>query len=373
MFPKSKSVVNFGPGPAKIPESVLDIIQREIHEFEKTGVSILEISHRSTEFDNLLNKTEQQLRDLVCIPNSYRVLFLQGGGTGQFASVPLNLSRGDEPSADYLVTGDWSKKAANEAAKYLQVRKVFDLNGKFNRIPEKSEWTLHDDANYVYYCVNETIHGVEFNYVPETGSVPLVADMSSNALSRPIDISKHGVVFAATQKNLGVAGMAVVIVRDDLVGHAKSICPSIFDYKEQSKLKSVYNTPPVFNIYVMHLILNWLQDQGGLEGMSKINDRKSKLIYDVIDQAKDFYHSPVAHDCRSRMNIPFRIGSASGVDALEKAFVSASEKEGLHSLKGHRSVGGIRASLFNAVTIQETEKLAEFMKTFHEKNGNKEA
>jgi len=200
MFPKTKAVVNFGPGPAKIPEIVLDRIQRELHEHEKSGMSILELSHRSTEFDNLLHKTEQNLRDLAGIPNSYHVLFLQGGGTGQFAAVPLNLGHGDRSSADYLVTGDWSKKAVNEATKYLHVNKAFDLQGKFTSIPAQSEWTLNKDSKYVYYCSNETIHGVEYNFIPETNGVPLVADISSNALSRPIDVSKHGVIFAGTQK-----------------------------------------------------------------------------------------------------------------------------------------------------------------------------
>jgi len=373
MFTKSKSVVNFGPGPAKLPEVVLDRIQREIHEYENTGVSILEISHRAPEFDNLLHKAEQNLRELAGIPHGYHTLFLQGGGTGQFAAVPLNLGRGQHASADYLVTGDWSKKAATEASKYLQVHKTFDLK-KYTSIPEQSQWTLNKDSSYVYYCSNETIHGVEYNFVPETQpGIPLVADISSNALSRPIDVSKHGVIFAGTQKNLGTAGMAMVIVRDDLIGHANKTCPSIFDYKEQSKMKSVYNTPPVFCIYVTNLVLEWLKDLGGLEEMAKINERKAHLIYDVIDQSKHFYYCPVEQHCRSRMNIPFRIGSETGVDKLEKAFVTAAENEGLISLKGHRSVGGIRASLFNAVTLPETEKLADFMKAFYEKNGNQDA
>lgn len=378
MFPKSKNVINFGPGPAKIPEVVLERIQRELHEYDKTGISILELSHRSKHYDDLNNKLQKNIRDLANIPSNYQILLLQGGGTGQFAGVPLNLmhlckkAKPDvQANADYMITGSWSLKAAKEAEKYLKVNKVIPMpsSKRYTTIPDDASWQLSKDAAYFYYCSNETIDGVEFRKIPEVPKhVPLVGDISSNAFSEPIDIGKHGLLFAGAQKNLGTAGVTISIVRDDLIGHADRSCPSILDYGTLQQSNSVYNTPPVFSIYVTNLVIEWIRDLGGLEEMKKRNDRKAELIYNVIDKHADFYRCPVDKHCRSRMNIPFRIGGnvASDGDAnLEKMFLEEAEKNrNMVSLKGYRTLGGVRVSLYNAITIEEATILADFMEEF---------
>lgn len=365
-----KRVINFGPGPAKIPESVLKRAQDEMLDFANTGHSVLEMSHRSAEFSNVLKSTEQLIRDLMMVPKDYEILMLQGGGSGQFAAVPLNLmgfSKGQKPSANYVVTGTWSAKAAKEAEKYLIVHKAINPPlHHYTRIPESSHWSYDPNAAYMYYCANETIHGVEFSQIPDSKGIPLVGDVSSNILTKHIDVSKHGILFGGTQKNLGSAGLTMCIVRKDLIGFAHKMCPSIFNYKEQHQTGSVFNTPPVFSIYLTKMVLEWIRDEGGVKEMERRNSIKAQLIYDVIEDSKGFYHCPVHHNDRSRMNIPFRIGSHQGVPELEKAFLTGAEAHGMISLKGHRSVGGVRASLYNAVTVEDVETLADYMKEFYD-------
>eukprot|EP00070_Physeter_catodon_P021189 XP_023982524.1 phosphoserine aminotransferase isoform X2 [Physeter catodon] len=317
-------VVNFGPGPAKLPRSVLSEIQKELLDYKGVGISVLEMSHRSSDFSKIINNTENLVRELLAIPDNYKVIFVQGGGCGQFSAVPLNLiGLKAGRCADYVVTGSWSAKAAEEAKKFGTVNIVHPKLGSYTKIPDPSTWNLSPDASYVYYCANETVHGVEFDFIPDVKGAVLVCDMSSNFLSKPVDVSKFGVIFAGAQKNVGSAGVTVVIVRDDLLGFALRECPSVLDYKVQAGNNSLYNTPPCFRC-------------------------------------------PVEPQNRSRMNIPFRIGNTKGDDALEKRFLDKALELNMISLKGHRSVGGIRASLYNAVTIEDVQKLAGFMKNFLE-------
>ncbi|XP_029960628.1 phosphoserine aminotransferase [Salarias fasciatus] len=360
-----KQTINFGAGPAKLPESVMLQAQKELLNYNSTGISVLEMSHRSSDFLKIINKTESLLRELLNIPTNYKVMFLQGGGSGQFSAVPLNLiGLKEDRCADYLVTGTWSAKAAKEAEKYGKVNVVHPKLDSYTKIPDPSSWTLNPSASYVYYCCNETVHGVEYNFVPETNGVVLVGDMSSNFLSRPVDVSKFGLIFAGAQKNAGCAGVTVVIVRDDLLGHTLKECPIVLDYKVQAEMNSMYNTPPCFSIYIMGLVLEWIKNNGGSTAMDKLNKQKSSMIYDIIDSSDGFYVCPVDTACRSRMNLPFRLGKRGGDEALEKEFLEGASKRGMISLKGHRSVGGIRASLYNAVTLEETEALADYMKEF---------
>ncbi|XP_068410008.1 phosphoserine aminotransferase isoform X2 [Eschrichtius robustus] len=317
-------VVNFGPGPAKLPRSVLSEIQKELLDYKGVGISVLEMSHRSSDFSKIISNTENLVRELLAIPDNYKVIFVQGGGCGQFSAVPLNLiGLKAGRCADYVVTGSWSAKAAEEAKKFGTVNIVHPKLGSYTKIPDPSTWNLSPDASYVYYCANETVHGVEFDFIPDVNGAVLVCDMSSNFLSKPVDVSKFGVIFAGAQKNVGSAGVTVVIVRDDLLGFALRECPSVLDYKVQAGNNSLYNTPPCFRC-------------------------------------------PVEPQNRSRMNIPFRIGNTKGDDALEKRFLDKALELNMISLKGHRSVGGIRASLYNAVTIEDVQKLATFMKNFLE-------
>ncbi|XP_076439002.1 phosphoserine aminotransferase-like [Babylonia areolata] len=363
----SNQVINFSPGPAKLPQVVLERAQKEMMNYNNTGVSVMELSHRSADFTKIITKTENNLRKLLSIPDNYKVLFLQGGGTGQFSAIPLNLlSHKPDLAADYIVTGSWSAKAAQEAQKYGKIRQVLPKQSpaKYTDIPNQSTWDLNPDASYVYYCANETIHGVEFQFIPDTGDVPLVADMSSNILTRQLDISKFGVIFAGAQKNIGCAGVTLVIIRDDLIGHALPTCPIIFDFKVQVGNNSLYNTPPTYSIYIMGLVFDWILEQGGVEEMEKAAVTKSSAVYDLIDQSQGFYVCPLSKGCRSRMNIPVRIGAPGGDEALEKKFLQEAEANRLISLKGHRSVGGLRISLYNAVSVSETQVLVDFMKAF---------
>ncbi|KAG7481141.1 hypothetical protein MATL_G00063550 [Megalops atlanticus] len=360
-----KKTLNFGAGPAKLPQTVLLEAQKELLDYNGIGISVLEMSHRSSDFTKIMNTTENLLRDLLNIPENYKVMFLQGGGSGQFSAVPLNLiGLKEDRCADYLVTGTWSAKAAKEAEKYGKVNIIHPKLDSYTKIPDPSSWTLNPSASYVYYCCNETVHGVEFNFIPDTKDVILVSDMSSNFLSRPIDVSKFGLIFAGAQKNVGCAGVTVVIVREDLLGKALKECPVVLDYQVQAGNNSLYNTPPCFSIYIMGLVLEWIKNNGGTAAMERLNKEKSGMIYDIIDGSNGFYVCPVDVKCRSRMNVPFRIGKQEGDEALEKLFLDGASKLGMISLKGHRSVGGIRASLYNAVTVEDARVLAEYMRTF---------
>lgn len=367
MSTKNDRVINFGAGPAKLPEEVLKDVQNELLSFASTKVSIMELSHRSPDFAKVNQNAQDRVRELLNIPENYKILFMQGGGTGLFAAVPLNLI-GKTGTADYIVTGSWSAKAVKEAAKYGKVNQVFPKLNKYTNIPDQSTWKLDSNASYVYYCANETVHGVEFNFIPETNGIPLVADMSSNILTRPLDITKFGVIFAGAQKNIGPSGVTLVIIRDDLLNNAMNICPSVFDFTVMANDNSLYNTPPTFQIYVVGLVFDWIKKHGGVEGMEKLAITKSKLIYDVIEESKGFYTCPVVLNARSRMNLPFRING--GDEELEKKFLAGAVEKGMLQLKGHRSVGGIRASLYNAVSVQDAKDLSEYMKLFYKTNGN---
>ncbi|XP_028980693.2 phosphoserine aminotransferase [Esox lucius] len=366
---EKKQTINFGAGPAKLPQSVLFQAQKELMDYNGIGISVLEMSHRSSDFNKIMNTTENLLRELLSIPDNYKVMFLQGGGSAQFSAVPLNLiGLKQDRCADYLVTGTWSSKAAKEAEKYGKVNVVHPKLERYTKIPDSSSWSLTAGASYVYYCCNETVHGVEYNFTPDTHGSVLVSDMSSNFLSRPVDVSKFGLIFAGAQKNVGCAGVTVVIVREDLIGYALKDCPIVLDYKVQADNNSLYNTPPCFSIYIMGLVLEWIKNNGGVEAMETLNMKKSSMIYDIINSSNDFYVCPVDIACRSRMNVPFRVGKKEGDEALEKKFLDGASKLGMISLKGHRSVGGIRASLYNAVTVEDTLALANYMKDFLQEN-----
>ncbi|KAB5528370.1 hypothetical protein PHYPO_G00139480 [Pangasianodon hypophthalmus] len=365
----TKKVLNFSAGPAKLPQPVLIQAQRELLDYNGLGISVLEMSHRTSDFSKIINSAESLLRELLNIPENYKVLFLQGGGTGQFSAVPLNLiGLKEDRCADYIVTGTWSAKAAKEAEKYGKVNVVHPKVDRYTGIPDSSSWSLNPSASYVYYCCNETIHGVEFNFIPDTKGAILVSDMSSNFLSRPVDVSKFGLIFAGAQKNIGSAGVTIVIVREDLLGKALKECPIVFDYKVQAENNSLYNTPPCYSIYIVKLVLEWIKKNGGTDVMDKLSRQKSSLIYDIINSSNGFYSCPIGVESRSRMNVPFRIGSSKGDEALEKQFLEDASKLEMISLKGHRSVGGIRVSLYNAVTVEETQALAAYMKEFLNKH-----
>lgn len=364
---KEKRVINFSPGPAKLPDWVLLKAQEELLNYNGLGISVMEMSHRSADFLKIITTAKETLRRVLNVPSNYQILFLQGGGTGQFSAVPLNLMT--KGKADYVVTGGWSAKAAKEAEKYGKVNMVLAKLDQYNRIPSQDEWNLSEDADYVYYCANETVFGVEFPSIPEVKDAPIVCDMSSNFLTRKVDVSKYGVIFAGAQKNVGCAGVTVVIIRDDLLGKARKECPSVLDFTVQAKQNSLYNTPPCYSIYIMSLNMQWLDAEGGVDVIDKRNREKSSRIYKIIDESDGFYHCPVENSVRSRINIPFRIGGPNGDEALEKKFLQETEANGMISLKGHRSVGGLRASLYNAMSLEETQVLADFMNQFKAKYG----
>ncbi|KAJ8733398.1 hypothetical protein PYW08_001696 [Mythimna loreyi] len=357
---------NFGAGPAKMPEEVYEIIRKELTNFDNSGISLLETSHRTKGYMQLNLEVQNVVRRLLDVPANYKIIFMAGGGTGEFAAVPLNLiSR--TGTADYVVTGDWSAKAAKEAKKYGKVNLVLPPTDRYVDIPDQSKWNLDPNASYVHICSNETIHGVEFDFIPDTKGVPLVADMSSNIMSKKVDVSKFGVIYAGAQKNIGTAGVALVIVREDLLNQALPICPSLLDWTANAKAESILNTPPMFAIYVMGRVLQWVERNGGVEGMAQLASQKANLIYGTVEQSNGFYSIPVAKNARSKMNVPFRIGSPPN-DDLEKEFLKGAEALGLIQLKGHRSVGGIRASIYNAVTVAEVETLTKYMKEFQNKH-----
>uniref|UniRef100_A0A0K8U2M0 Phosphoserine aminotransferase n=1 Tax=Bactrocera latifrons TaxID=174628 RepID=A0A0K8U2M0_BACLA len=361
-------VINFAAGPAKLPEEVLKEAQANLLNCNGTGISVMEMSHRSSNYATIQETAINDLRELLNIPSNYKILLMQGGGTGQFAAVCFNLI-GRTGVADYVVTGSWSAKAAKEAEQYGKVNLVIPKAAKYTTVPTQDTWKLDPNASYIYYCDNETVDGVEFDFVPEiTNGVPLVCDMSSNFLSRPFDVTKFGLIFAGAQKNIGPAGVTVVIVHEDLIGQHIKQTPSVLNFAQMDKNASLLNTPPTFCIYLMGLVFKWIKRNGGVAGMEKTAATKSKLIYDVIEQSNGFYSCPVEKRVRSRMNIPFRIGSSEGIDALEKEFLAKAESQGMIQLKGHRSVGGIRASLYNAITVAETEQLAKLLKEFAQNN-----
>ncbi|ANG61904.1 phosphoserine transaminase [Marinobacterium aestuarii] len=350
---------NFSAGPAALPAEVLEQARDEMLDWHGQGLSIMEMSHRSDAFVSVAEQAEQDLRDLMSIPDNYRVLFLQGGATSQFAMVPLNLL-GDKTSADYINTGIWSKKGIAEARRYGYVRIAGSTESEqFTRVPTQDELELDPNAAYVHYTPNETIGGVEYNYIPDTGSVPLVADMSSSILSREIDVSRFGLIYAGAQKNIGPAGLTVVIVREDLLGKAAAATPAMFDYQVHAGADSMNNTPPTFGWYLAGLVFKWLKRQGGVAAIEAVNRRKAAKLYDYIDSSS-FYANPIAPDCRSWMNVPFTLANA-GLDGM---FLEQAEAAGLLNLQGHRSVGGMRASLYNAVPEAAVDALIEFMQTF---------
>lgn len=356
-------VFNFGAGPATLPEEVLEQARRELTDWQSTGMSVMEMSHRGKKFLSITEKAEADLRELLSVPSNYKVLWLQGGATAQFAMVPLNLLKGKK-KADYINTGSWSKKAIAEAKKFCMVNIAANSEStRFTDIPAQNEWRLDPDAAYVHYTPNETIGGVEFHWIPETRSVPLVADMSSTILSRPIDVSRYGVIYAGAQKNIGPAGLALVIVREDLLGGTASGTPSMMDYKTYADSNSMYNTPPTFAWYMAGLVFEWLKRQGGLTAMAEINRRKADKLYAFIEASGDFYRSPVAPRCRSWMNVPFTLADP----ALDAPFLEEAKAAGLLQLKGHRSVGGMRASIYNAMPEAGVDTLIAFMQEFSKK------
>jgi len=357
-------IFNFSAGPAVLPETVLRQARDEMLDWQGSGMSVMEMSHRGKEFITIAETAEADLRELLVIPSSYKVLLLQGGATAQFAMVPMNLLSG-KTKADYIHTGEWAKKAIGEAKKFCDVNVAASSEDrKFTYAPKQASWKLSSDAAFVHYTGNETIGGVEFQWVPETGNVPLVCDLSSSLMSRPVDVSKFGLIYAGAQKNIGPAGLTIVIVREDLVGHAPATTPSMFDYKVHADNVSMYNTPPTYAIYMAGLVFQWLKRNGGLAQMEKINIAKAKAIYDVLD-GSGFYRSPVAKDDRSRMNIPFTLPD----ESLDEPFLKAAKQRGLIQLKGHRSVGGMRASVYNAMPIEGVNVLVEFMQDFERKHG----
>ena len=357
-------IYNFSAGPAVLPHPVLVRARDELLDWQGSGMSVMEMSHRGKEFVSIAAQAEADLRELMGISSDYHVLFLQGGATSQFAMVPMNLLRGRE-QADYVNTGAWSKKAIGEAKRYCSVNVAASSEStKFTTIPPRDGWKLDPSAAYVHYTPNETIGGVEFDWIPATGEVPLVADMSSTILSRPMEVSRFGLIYAGAQKNIGPAGLTVVIVRKDLVGETLAGTPSMFDYQQHADNGSMLNTPPTYGWYLAGLVFQWLKEQGGLEAMALINQRKAGKIYEAID-ASDFYQCPVDVECRSRMNVPFTLADAS----LDADFLAGAKAAGLVSLKGHRSVGGMRASIYNAMPEAGVAALVDFMKEFERTRG----
>ncbi len=347
-----------------MPEAVLSRAREEMLDWQGSGMSVMEMSHRGKEFMSIASKAESDLRELLGIPTGYKVLFLQGGASAQFAMVPMNLLRG-KGKADYINTGQWSKKAIAEARRYCEVNIAATAEaGKFTSIPARDTWQTDPDAAYLHYTPNETIGGVEFHWIPETGGVPLVADMSSTLLSRPLDVSRYGVIYAGAQKNIGPAGLTMVIVREDLIGQAMDNMPTMFDYKTMADNGSMYNTPPTYSWYLAGLVFEWLKGQGGLQAMAEINRRKAGKLYDLID-ASDFYQNPVDPQCRSWMNVPFTLADAD----LDATFLEQAKAAGLLTLKGHRSVGGMRASIYNAMPEEGVDALVSFMKDFEQRHG----
>ncbi|MFP5461363.1 MAG: 3-phosphoserine/phosphohydroxythreonine transaminase [Gammaproteobacteria bacterium] len=359
-----RQIFNFSAGPAVLPEEVLQQAAAEMLDWKGSGQSVMEMSHRGKEYMGIHAQAEADLRELMGIPSNYKVLFLQGGATLQFAAIPMNLLRG-KASADYVHTGEWSKKAIKEAKLFGEVNIAASAEDRnFTYVPARAGWKLDPQAAYVHVCMNETIGGVEFNWEPETGDVPLVADVSSTFLSRPVDVSRYGLIYGGAQKNIGPAGLTIVIVREDLIGHAPPGTPTILDYKQQADNDSMLNTPPTYSIYIAGLVFQWLKRQGGIAAIEKRNVEKSALLYDYLD-ATDFYANPVDKADRSRMNVPFTLKDA----ALDDDFLAGAKARKLLQLKGHRSVGGMRASIYNAMPIEGVRALVDYMREFEKQRG----
>jgi len=357
-------VFNFSPGPAVLPQVVLEQARDELLDWHGTGMSVMEMSHRGKEFIAIAAAAEADLRELLAIPANYKVLFLQGGATAQFAMVPMNLLRG-RSSADYVHTGEWAKKAITEAGKFCSVNvAASSADRNFSYVPKQPMWKLNPDSGYVHITSNETIGGIEYHWLPDTGGVPLVADMSSHILARPVDVAKYGLIYAGAQKNIGPAGLTIVIVRDDLIGQALPGTPAMLDYKIQADNDSMYNTPPTYSLYIAGLVFQWLKRMGGLGAMEKVNLLKAGMLYEFLDGGR-FFSSPVAKDDRSIMNIPFRLKD----DALDEEFLKQAKARSLTQLKGHRSVGGMRASIYNAMPVEGVRALVQFMREFEARNG----
>jgi len=357
-------VFNFSAGPAVLPESVLAQAAAEMLDWHGTGMSVMEMSHRGKDFMGIAAKTEADLRTLLAIPEDYSVLFLQGGAIAENAIIPMNML-GRRTIADYVNTGEWSKKSIKEAKKYATVNIAASAAATgYDRVPARSEWLLDPDAAYVHICNNETIGGVEYHFTPEVGAVPLVADMSSNILSRPVDVAKYGLIYGGAQKNIGPAGLTLVIVREDLLGGALPATPSAFDYKTVADNDSMYNTPPTYAIYIAGLVFQWLKAQGGLAVMAERNRAKAALLYEHLD-GSSFFKSPVQRDCRSLMNVPFKLRD----ESLDAPFLKGADARGLLQLKGHRSVGGMRASIYNAMPIEGVKALVAYLKEFEASHG----
>jgi phosphoserine aminotransferase len=356
-------VFNFSAGPAALPAEVLEQLRTEMLDWHGQGMSVMEMSHRGKAFISIAQQAEADLRELLAVPANYRVLFLQGGATAQFAAVPFNLTTPDSV-ADYVNTGAWSKKAIGEAKRYCKVNVAADAGGNYSTVPARADWKLTPGAAYVHYTPNETIGGVEFHTVPDVGDVPLVADMSSTILSRPIDVSRFGVIYAGAQKNIGPAGLVVVIVREDLLGRARADTPTVFDWKAMAADGSMLNTPATYSWYVAGAVFQWIKRQGGLAAMERHNRAKAEKLYAAID-GSGFYRNPVAKDARSWMNVPFVLPNAD----LDKPFLEGAKAAGLVALEGHRSVGGMRASIYNAMPMAGVDALVEYMKEFQRPRG----
>lgn len=357
-------VFNFSAGPAALPTEVLEEARDQLLDYQGRGLSVMEMSHRSKEFIAIAEQAESDLRELLAVPKDYHVLFMQGGATLQFAAVPLNLL-GEKLSADYVHTGSWANKAIAEARRYCDVRVVASSEAEnFSYVPALDSWEPSAEVAYLHVTGNETIGGVEFHAYPDTGSVPLVADLSSTLLSRPLDVSRFGVIYSGAQKNIGPAGITVVLVREDLAGNAAAATPSMLDYAVQAKSRSMHNTPPTYSWYIAGLVFKWLKAQGGLEVMAERNRAKSGRLYSAVDES-NFYRCPVRPADRSWMNVPFTLADPE----LDARFLEQAEAAGLLNLKGHRSVGGMRASLYNAVTEQAVDALIDFMRTFEADHG----
>jgi phosphoserine aminotransferase len=357
-------VFNFAAGPATLPLEVLEQAQSELTDWRGSGMSVMEVSHRSKAFQGVAAELEASLRELLGVPVGYKVIFLQGGATAQFAAIPLNLTAADA-TVDYVNTGAWSKKAISEAKRYCKVNVAADQAASaYNTVPAPGSLKLSAGAAYVHYTPNETIGGVEFGYVPQVGAVPLVADFSSTFLSRPIDVSRFGLIYAGAQKNVGPAGLCIVIVRDELIGKARAGTPQVLDYKAMADDGSMLNTPPTFSWYIAGLVMKWIQSKGGLQAMEQQNRAKAEALYAAID-GSGFYRNPVAQDCRSWMNVPFTLARPE----LDKPFLAEAQAAGLTNLEGHRSVGGMRASIYNAMPLAGVQALIGFMQEFQRRNG----
>lgn len=346
-----------------MPEEVLKKAQKEMVEYGSSGMSVMEMSHRSKDYEEIIFGCEALVKELMHVPDNYKILFLQGGGSSQFAMIPLNLATKNK-KCDIVITGQWAKKAAQEAERYITVNKLASSADKtFSYIPKLDKETFSKDADYFYICMNNTIYGTKWNKLPETGDIPLVADISSMVMSEEIDVSKFGLLFAGAQKNLGPAGVTLVIVREDLIGNAMDICPTMFNYQIHADNQSLYNTPPTYSIYVMKLVLEWIKEQGGVSAIQKMNEEKAKILYDFLDSSKMFKGTVVKED-RSLMNIPFITDS----EELNAKFIKEAKEAGFVNLKGHRTVGGMRASIYNAMPIEGVKALVEFMAKFEEEN-----